>query len=187
MILKPATELSEFIQIHQLNYKTFVEEIPQHRQNKEKMLVDKFHGSNKYLIALHKTKLIGMVCYNSHRPFSLDAKIPSLDQYLPEHKKIVEARLLSVHQEYRKATIAYRLLQYLCKTLLEQDVDAAVISGTTRQTKLYAAMGFTPFGPLVGEPGALYQPMFITLKNLRHDFKAVPSPTHVNHHQKLAP
>jgi hypothetical protein len=39
MILKPATELYEFLQIHQLNYKTFVEEIPQHQQNTEKMLV----------------------------------------------------------------------------------------------------------------------------------------------------
>jgi predicted N-acetyltransferase YhbS len=172
MILKPATELHEFLQIHQLNYKTFVEEIPQHRQNSEKRLVDKFHSKNKYLIARNSTKVIGMVCYNSHRPFSLDAKIPDLDQYLPQHKNIVEVRLLSVCQEQRKATIAYRLLQYLCQTLLQQGVDAAVISGTTRQTRLYAAMGFTPFGPLVGETGAQYQPMFITLKNLRHDFKA---------------
>ncbi len=36
MIIKPATELSEFLQIHQLNYKTFVEEIPQYQQNPEK-------------------------------------------------------------------------------------------------------------------------------------------------------
>jgi N-acyl-L-homoserine lactone synthetase len=172
MILKPATELYEFLQIHRLNYKTFVEEIPQHRQNPEKMMVDKFHNENKYLIALKGRELIGMVCYNNHRPFSLDTKIPDLDQYLPEHKKIVEVRLLSVCREQRKATIAYRLLKYLCQTLLQQDVDAAVISGTTRQTKLYMAMGFTPFGPLVGEPGALYQPMFITLKNLRHDFQS---------------
>jgi len=112
-----------------------------------------------------------MVCYNRDRPFSLDAKIPDLDRYLPSHTNIVEVRLLAVCQEQRKATIAYRLLQYLCKTLLQQNVDAAVISGTTRQAKLYAAMGFTPFGPLVGKNGALYQPMFITLTNLRHDFK----------------
>lgn len=171
MILKPATELYEFLQIHRLNYKTFVEEIPQHQQNSEKMLVDKFHKKNKYLIALNGREVIGMVCYNNHRPFSLDAKILDLDQYLPQYKNIVEVRLLSVCQEQRKATIAYRLLQYLCQTLLQQDVDAAVISGTTRQTKIYAAMGFTPFGPLVGDTGAFYQPMFITLRNLRHDFK----------------
>jgi predicted N-acetyltransferase YhbS len=177
MILKPATELFEFIQIHQLNYKTFVEEIPQHRQNPEKMLVDKFHDRNNYLIARSGTEIIGMVCYNCHRPFSLDGKIPGLDQYLPEYKNIVEVRLLAVCKEQRKATIAYRLLKYLCQTLLKQGVDAAVISGTTRQTRLYASMGFIPFGPLVGETGAQYQPMYITLRDLRPDFKTETSST----------
>ena len=52
MILKLATELHEFLEIHQLNYKTFVEEGPQHQQNTEKMLVDKFHNKNKYIIAM---------------------------------------------------------------------------------------------------------------------------------------
>ena len=75
MILKPATELYEFLQIHQLNYKTFVEEIPQHQQNPEKMLVDKFHNKNKYIVARKGKQVIGMVCYNSDRPFSLDTKI----------------------------------------------------------------------------------------------------------------
>lgn len=172
MILKPAKEPDEFLQIHQLIYKTFVEEIPQHQQNAEKMLVDKFHSRNKYLIALKGKKVIGMVSYINERPFSLDAKIQDIDQYLPQHKSIVEVRLLSICREQRKATIAYRLLQYLCQTLIHQQVDAAIISGTTRQIKLYAALGFTPFGPLVGQTGAYFQPMFITLKDLRYDFKS---------------
>jgi hypothetical protein len=37
MILKPATELNEFLQIHQFNYQTFFEEIPQHQQNAEEI------------------------------------------------------------------------------------------------------------------------------------------------------
>jgi hypothetical protein len=136
------------------------------------MLVDRFHNRNKYLIARNGEQVIGMVCYNSERPFSLDEKIDNLDRYLPHHTRLVEVRLLSVAKEQRKALIAYRLLQYLCQTLLQQNFDAAVISGTTMQTKLYVAMGFTPFGSLVGNKGALYQPMFITLRNLRHDFKS---------------
>jgi predicted N-acetyltransferase YhbS len=171
MILKPATELHEFLQIHQLNYKTFVEEIPQHHKNIEKKLVDKFHTKNKYIVAMNGEQLIGMVCYNSDRPFSLDTKIYNLDQYLPQHTTLVEIRLLSICHDQRKATVAYRLLQYLCQTLIQQNVDAAVISGTTRQIRLYSRMGFTPFGPLVGNAGALYQPMYVTLRNLRYDFK----------------
>ena len=113
-----------------------------------------------------------MVCYNSDRPFSLDTKIQDLDQYFPHHSKLVEIRLLSVLHEERNTRVTYRLLQYLSQTLMQQNVDAAIISGTTRQIRLYTRMGFTPFGPLVGNTGALYQPMFITLRTLRHDFKS---------------
>jgi N-acetylglutamate synthase-like GNAT family acetyltransferase len=171
MIIKTADRDAEFLQIHQLNYKTFVEEIPQHKPNHENILIDKFHYKNKYIVALKEEKVIGMVCYNQLRPFSLDEKITNLDQFLPAHTNLAEIRLLAVEAEARKITIAYRLLQYLCVELIRQNIDAAVISGTTRQLHLYASMGFTPFGPLVGSGEATYQPMFITLKDLRHDFK----------------
>lgn len=171
MIIKPADQDTEFYQIHQLNYKTFVEEIPQHKHNEEKILVDKFHFKNKYIIALKDQQLIGMVCYNQLRPFSLDEKIPGLDRFLPACTNLAEIRLLAVAPEARKITVAYRLLQYLCTELIRHNIDAAVISGTTRQIRLYASMGFTPFGPLVGQQGAFYQPMFITLNALRNDFR----------------
>ena len=171
MIIKAATELNEFLQIHQLNYKTFVEEIPQHQPNTEGALIDKFHYKNKYIIAKRGDELVGMVCYHAVRPFSLDAKIDDLDKYLPVHKKLAEIRLLSVKSEERKPLVTYRLLQQLCADLIQQGIDAAVISGTTRQLHLYLRMGFVPFGNLVGTGDALFQPMFITLKELRNDFR----------------
>jgi predicted N-acetyltransferase YhbS len=171
MIIKTADQDAEFLQIHQLNYKTFVEEIPQHKPNQEKILIDKFHFKNKYIVALQASTVIGMVCYNQLRPFSLDEKIPNLDEFLPAHTNLAEIRLLAVAPEARKITIAYRLLQYLCVELIKHNIDAAVISGTTRQLHLYTSMGFIPFGPLVGSGEATYQPMIITLKDLRHDFK----------------
>ncbi|HEY0678128.1 MAG TPA: GNAT family N-acetyltransferase [Chitinophagaceae bacterium] len=171
MIIKTATEPDEFLQIHELNYKTFVEEIPQHHQNIEKRLVDKFHERNKYIIAKKDGKVIGMVCYISQRPFSIEGKLDNFDSYLPNYSKLAEIRLLSVCAEERKTTIAYRLLQHLCRELIEIGADAAVISGTTRQLRLYTRMGFTAFGPLVGTGDALYQPMYITLKDLRNDFR----------------
>jgi len=33
--------------------------------------------------------------------------------------------------------------------------------------KSYKHMGFVPFGPLVGKPGALYQPMYLTIESFR--------------------
>ncbi len=172
MIIKVASESSEFLQIHQLNYKTFVEEIPQHKQNEEKKLVDKFHDKNHYIIAKKGEEVIGMVCYNLQRPFSIDAKVNDLETYLPQHNRLAEIRLLSVSPDERNTSVSYRLLQYLCHELIGLGTDLAVISGTTRQLRLYSRIGFIPFGPLVGTAEALYQPMFITLKDLRNDFRS---------------
>jgi hypothetical protein len=47
---------------------------------------------------------------------------------------------------------------------LREGFDLALISGTTRQLKLYEHLGFVPFGPLVGTPEALFQPMMLTLE-----------------------
>ncbi|MGX5819270.1 GNAT family N-acetyltransferase [Chitinophaga lutea] len=170
MIIKMADQPHEFEQIHRLNYQLFVEEIPQHPANAEKVLVDKFHFKNRYLIALKQGRLIGMVCYNELRPFSLDGKVDELDQQIPAYKRLAEVRLLGVEKSERKISVAYRLLRSLGVELLRQEIDTAVISGTTRQIKLYTKMGFVPFGSLVGKGDAMFQPMYITATQLRDDF-----------------
>src|SRR5438034_5436080 len=75
---KIATEVWEFEAIHRLNYKTFVEEIPQHTNNPDQRLVDKFHAENTYAICLSGNQLVGMVAGRGQRPFSLDHKVPNL-------------------------------------------------------------------------------------------------------------
>src|SRR5271165_4992513 len=78
LVFKSATEDWEFEQIHRLNYRTFVEEIPQHQPSAEQRLVDKFHAQNTYLICLAGRKLVGMLAVRGNRPFSLDQKLPTL-------------------------------------------------------------------------------------------------------------
>jgi hypothetical protein len=46
---------------------------------------------------------------------------------------------------------------------MERKHDLALISGTTRQQRLYRHLGFLPFGPLVGSGEARFQPMYLTL------------------------
>ncbi|HEX8333317.1 MAG TPA: GNAT family N-acetyltransferase [Segetibacter sp.] len=169
-ITVPCTD-SEFEQIHQLNYKTFVDEIPQHKANDEGRLVDKFHDKNKYIIAKNEDGVIAMISYTLERPFSLDKKLENLDSYLPEYRRVAEVRLLAVDKTERKKIVTYLLLKKLCEELINLNVDTAIISGTTRELKLYEKIGFTPFGNLVGTNEALYQPMYITLNQLRDDFK----------------
>ena len=61
LVFKVATEQEELDRIHELNYRTFVEEIPQHAPNQERMLVDKFHSENTYVICKRGDELLGMV------------------------------------------------------------------------------------------------------------------------------
>ena len=123
------------------------------------------------MVAKRNNKVIGMVCYNTQRPFSLDQKVPNLDSYLPAYSNLAEVRLLSVCPEERRTTVVYRLLQSLCTELIRINIDTVVISGTTRQLDLYYRIGFTAFFSLVGNQDAWYQPMYITINKLRNDFR----------------
>ena len=56
------------------------------------------------------------------------------------------------------------ILALLWQLGVEKGYDLAIISGTTRQLKLYQHLGFVPFGPLVGSGDAQFQPMYVTLE-----------------------
>ncbi len=167
LVFKLATEDWEFEQIHRLNYRTFVEEIPQHQPSAHQRLVDKFHAENTYLICLSNQKLVGMLAVRSRRPFSLDHKVPQLDSFLPPGRTICEIRLLAIEKKFRGARggqVLQGILALLWQLGVEKGYDLAIISGTTRQTKFYQHLGFVPFGPLVGSGDAQFQPMYVTLE-----------------------
>ncbi len=164
LVFKFADEDWEFEQIHRLNYKTFVQEIPQHQASPSHRLVDKFHAENTYLICLCGRKLAGMLAVRGSRPFSLDQKLERLDSYLPAGRRICEIRLLAVEKKHRGAQVLQGILALLWQHGIEKGYDLAIISGTTRQFKLYQHLGFVPFGPLVGTGEARFQPMYVTLE-----------------------
>ncbi len=173
MVIKVADEAEELEQIYRLNHQTFAEEIPQHHPHPDKRLVDPFHKKNTYLVAKRGAQVIGMVCYNAQRPFSLDNKKVALDG-LPAFTKMVEVRLLAVDQSNRAGgVVAIRLIEGLAHHLLSQGFDLAVISGITKQASLYHKIGFKPFGPLVGTPEASFQPMYLLLNHLAQRFRDV--------------
>ncbi len=179
LVFKFASEDWEFEQIHRLNYKTFVEEIPQHKAAPLQRLVDKFHSENTYLICLSERKLAGMLAVRGSRPFSLDQKLERLDSYLPAGRSICEIRLLAIERKFRGAQVLQGILALLWQHGIEKGYDLAIISGTTRQFKLYQHLGFVPFGPLVGTGEAQFQPMYITLetfeKTAREFLRSSPS------------
>ncbi len=164
LVFKVANEGWEFELIHRLNYKTFVEEIPQHQSAPTHRLVDKFHDQNTYLICLSGRKLAGMLAARGDRPFSLDQKLSDVDQHLPPGRKLCEVRLLAIDKKFRGAQVLQGILALLWQHGIEKGYDLAIISGTTRQFRLYQHLGFVPFGPVVGTGEAQFQPMYVTIE-----------------------
>src|SRR5688572_9048043 len=177
LTFKIAEQDWEFEAIHRLNYKTFVEEIPQHARNADQRLVDKFNAENTYAIALDGQQLVGMVAGRVKRPFSLDNKVADLDKHLPPGRRLLEVRLLSVEKQFRNGFVFSRLVGLLAHHFREQGYDLAVISGTLRQARLYKHLGFIPFGPVVGLGDAQFQPMYLTLESFLQMSKALPPPS----------
>ena len=168
LVFKTASEDWEFEQIHRLNYKTFVDEIPQHKASPTHRLVDKFHAENTYLISLSGRQLAGMLAVRGQRPFSLDQKLENVDSYLPAGRKVCEIRLLAVEKKFRGAQVLQGILALLWQHGIEKGYDLAIISGTPRQFRLYQHLGFVPFGPLVGTGDAQFQPMYVTLETFEN-------------------
>lgn len=167
-LFKIANEPDERRQIRALNYRTFVEEIPQHSPNQEHSLPDRFEKESTTFICKTGDEVIGMVALRCNRPFSLDGKLPKLDAYLPPHRSSCEIRLLAVEPKHRKGRILAGLVSLIYQFCSARGHDLVLISGTTRQIKLYEHMGFTAFGPLVGTPGAQYQPMYQFVERFRN-------------------
>jgi GNAT superfamily N-acetyltransferase len=167
----------DFESIHRLNYRAFVEEIPQHPPNAERRLVDRFHTQNVYVVAREKTPgsdqdtLIGMVGLRGDRPFSLDTKLANLDALLPAVARVCELRLLYVVPEARRSAVFYGLSRALFAAAIARRFELAIVSATLREARLYRHLGFTAFGPEVGTDAARYQPMWL---NLAHLTAAVP-------------
>lgn len=160
--VKVADKADEFEQIARLNYETFVEEIPQYAANPQRTLVDRFHGSNTYLICLREGQLVGMVALRDKRPFSLDSKLQDLEGYLPAGERLCEIRLLSIRREKRHGLVFSLLMQAAFRLGLERNYDLGLISGRLKFLPLYEKLGFRTFGPQVGTPEAPYQPMYIS-------------------------
>ena len=159
---KIASEPWEFEQINELNYETFVEEIPLREANSTRTLVDEFHNENTYIICVNRDKILAMLTVRGKRPFSLDRRLPNLDSYLPPNRSLCEVRLLAARKTYRHSRVIKKLLDETVKYCLNHGYDLALISSVLHQQRLYQHMGFVPFGPVVGSEKASLQPMYLT-------------------------
>ncbi|WP_409305176.1 aminotransferase class V-fold PLP-dependent enzyme [Peribacillus sp. SCS-155] len=162
LVYKIADQNDEMEQIYSLNYRTFVEEIPQHPRNGTSTLVDRFDSENTYIIAKKADEVVGMIAVRGTRPFSLDQKIPNLDDYLAADSNPCEIRLLSVKEKFRKSYVFYKLVGVLVSYCLKQGYNMALISGVEQQLSLYRKIGFIEFGTMLSNGNARFQPMYLS-------------------------
>ena len=173
LTFKLVTEDWELEAINRLNYRAFVEEIPQHPPNAAGRLVDRFQGENTYVICLDGHSLVGMIAGRGERPFSLDRKLADLDSHLPPGRRALEVRLLAVERGHRTGFVFAGLVRLLFQHARAVGYDLAIISATTRQSRLYRHLGFVPFGRVTGTGDALFQPMYLTLETFEARSRAL--------------
>jgi aspartate aminotransferase-like enzyme len=165
-IFKRADSSEEFDQIHRLNYRTFVGEIPQHPDPGNGRLVDKFHEKNTYFIALRDGRLVGMVSVHDQPPFSVADRLDDPSILERPGSRPLEVRLLAIAPEQRKGTVLVGLLYLFYQHARANGYTHAYISGVEDRLHLYRQLGFEPLGPAVSCGQANFVPMAVSISQL---------------------
>src|SRR5262249_44210128 len=165
-VFKRADTSEEIEQIHCLNYRTFVAEIPQHHDTGDGRLVDKFHAKNTYFIALRHGQVIGRSSVHDQPPFPVADRLPDGSILLRPGNQPIEVRLLAISPEHRKTTVLMGLVYQFYHYARSQGYTHAYISGLEERLTLYRQFGFEPLGPAVRCGAASLVPMGMTISQL---------------------
>jgi|GEM_PF-1150227 len=163
---KLAEEPDEIDQIHRLVYRTFVVEIKQHADPGDERLVDKFHHKNRYLVAVRRGQVCGMVAVHDQAPFSVSDAIPTPGFLKGLGPGVLEVRLLTVEPSHRHRWLFGGLLWAAYDYALQQGHQYLAISGLRERQAMYERMGFQPLGEPVQRGHAYFVPMLLRLSEL---------------------
>ena len=163
LTFKQADSQAEFEQIHQLNYRTFAEEIGQYAADGSGLLIDRFHDRNKYFIALQSGRVIGMVAANDQPPFSVESRLADPAILTSLGGPLLEVRLLAVEPDCRNRLLVPGLLLELYRYARANRYSYMIISGITTKLPMYTRLGFRALGPAVGCGAAAFVPMAMSL------------------------
>lgn len=177
-----ATE-AEFEAIHRLNHQVFASEIPQHAPQPDGRLVDRFHETNTYFIALCDNQLAGMVAVHSGPLFSVARRLPN-PEILCRLQFPLEVRLLAIDPAYRQRTVLNGLFVQILNYARQQGCSDLLISGIAQRVSMYRRLGFEPLGPAVEEAGTAFIPMRLPLHAPSRRFLR-RSQLHARHFQRI--
>ncbi len=162
-VFKRAETSGELEQVHRLNYRTFVDEIPQHEDTGDGLLVDKFHDKNAYFIVLRQGRVVGMLGVHGQPPFSVAARLPEPDMLARPGTRPLEVRLLAIEPAERNSTMFYGLIWTLYNFAEANGYTHLFISGIEERVTMYKRIGFRVLGPAVPSGGARFVPMVFTV------------------------
>ena len=159
---KQAETADELEQIHRLNHQVFAEEIGQHPKTADHLLIDRFHSSNQYFIALDGQRLVGMVSVHAGPEFSIESRLADRS-LLRRLRAPLEVRLLAVLPAYRNTFLLPGLLYQMYKYARRERYSDLLISGIISRREMYEKMGFHALGPAVPCGAASFLPMILPL------------------------
>jgi aspartate aminotransferase-like enzyme/N-acyl-L-homoserine lactone synthetase len=165
-VFKRAETRQEFEQIHRLNYRTFVHEIPQHSDPGNGQLVDKFHDKNAYFIVVREDRLVGMVSSHDQPPFSVADRLTDPEILVRPGTRPLEIRLLALEPDTRNSTVFFGLMWSLYEYARSNGYTHLYISGLQEREMLYKRLGFEVIGDPVPSGKALFIPMVLTIGQL---------------------
>lgn len=147
--------------IAKFNHEIFSEEIGQHQNQADGVLVDKFDYKNLYVIAERQGDICGLIAAHWAEPYSITEKFPLFfDEILPTDV-VGEVRLFAVRSSLRGTPVAMRLIAFLVECLRVTPVTVIAISGIAEREGLYRRLGFRPIGGPVRCGAASFIPMLM--------------------------
>ena len=165
-VFKRAETRQEFEQIHQLNFRTFVHEIPQHSDPGTGRLVDKFHDKSAYFIVVREGRVVGMVSSHDQPPFSVADRLPDPEILERPGTRPLEVRLLALEPDTRNSTVFFGLMWSLYEHARANGYTHLYISGLREREMLYKRLGFEVIGAPVASGQASFIPMVLTIGQL---------------------
>ncbi len=162
---KRAETNHEFAQLHELNYRTFVQEVGQYEDRGAGSLVDKFHGKNTYFMAVLGDRAVGMVAVHDEAPFSIEGKLADPAILESFGSRPLEVRLLAVEPD-RRHRIVFAGLTYLVYNHARRfGYSHLLISGIQERVDMYERLGFEAIGPGVKNGEAHFIPMVASVSS----------------------
>ena len=169
---KIANLAHERLGVNRLLYKTFVREIPRYQDPGIDSLVDKFDERNIYVIAVHQTRVCGMMAVHDGPDFSVAGAIDSPSRLAQLRKPLLEARIFAVAPEHRFGVVFAGLASHVFRYARNEGYANIVMTGLASRQEMYRRMGFRSLGPAVLRGEEYFVPMSLELREVPKAIRA---------------